>query len=155
MGKIRSKKGKVEFIEVETASKYLDQPLWTRKQLKVIILGFAMSGIEMAYKLSRESPWTEFVVYEKSAKVGGTWNHNTYPGVGCDSATVSYQFAWNLNPQLVCVLKKVFADGAEIQEYFESTVEKFGLLKNVKLQHEITSATWQEETGKWSVEVRS
>lgn len=25
-------------------------------------------------------------------------------------------------------LKKVFADGAEIQEYFESTVEKFGLL---------------------------
>ena len=42
-----------------------------------------MAGILSAIKL-REAGHTDFTVYEKGDRVGGTWRENTYPGLSCD-----------------------------------------------------------------------
>lgn len=51
-------------------------------QLRVAIIGAGMSGILAAIKL-REDGWQHVVIYEKAARIGGTWRDNSYPGLAC------------------------------------------------------------------------
>ena len=62
--------------------------------LRFAIIGAGMAGILSAIKL-KEAGLTDFTVYEKADRVGGTWRENTYPGLSCDvpSHLYSYSFA--------------------------------------------------------------
>ncbi len=51
--------------------------------VRVIIIGAGMAGILTAIRL-REYGYENFVIYEKSDRIGGTWRDNTYPGLACD-----------------------------------------------------------------------
>ena len=51
--------------------------------LRFAIIGAGMSGILSVVKLA-EAGLTDFTVYEKAERPGGTWRENTYPGIGCD-----------------------------------------------------------------------
>lgn len=55
-----------------------------------------MSGLLAAIKL-REAGH-EFTIFEKAAKVGGTWRENTYPGIACDVPSHLYSYSFDLNP---------------------------------------------------------
>ena len=48
-----------------------------------IVIGAGISGIAAAYKMI-QAGYTDFLVFEKADRVGGTWRDNTYPGCGCD-----------------------------------------------------------------------
>ena len=50
---------------------------------RIVIIGAGMAGILTAIKL-REAGYDDYVIYEKSDRVGGTWRDNTYPGIACD-----------------------------------------------------------------------
>ncbi len=50
---------------------------------RIAIIGAGMSGILTAIKLS-EAGYDNHVLYEKAARLGGTWRENTYPGIACD-----------------------------------------------------------------------
>ena len=47
------------------------------------IIGAGMAGVLSAVKL-KEAGQSDFTVYEKAGRLGGTWRENTYPGLGCD-----------------------------------------------------------------------
>jgi cation diffusion facilitator CzcD-associated flavoprotein CzcO len=56
-----------------------------------------MAGILSAIKF-REAGYTNFVIYEKSDALGGTWRANTYPGLACDVPAHLYTYSFEPNP---------------------------------------------------------
>jgi cation diffusion facilitator CzcD-associated flavoprotein CzcO len=77
---------------------------------RIVIIGAGMAGILSVIKL-REAGYRNFVVYEKSDRIGGTWRENTYPGIACDVPAHLYTYSFEPNPDW----SNTFATGAEIQ----------------------------------------
>lgn len=61
-----------------------EQPAYTKRTIKMIIVGAGATGLQIAYKAERLLENIEVVVYEKNNDVGGTWLENRYPGCTCD-----------------------------------------------------------------------
>lgn len=76
----------------------LDQPLHTKRNLRLICIGAGLSGIAAAYKYQRDLENVDFVIYEKNGDVGGTWYENRYPGCACDIPAHAYTYSWEGNP---------------------------------------------------------
>lgn len=117
-------------------------------QPNICIVGAGMSGILMAIKLIR-SGRTNFTIYEKAKKVGGTWRENRYPGVACDVASFSYCYKFEPNPNWT----RRFSSGSEIQQYFEGVAKKYNLDKWIKFETEVIKAEYVN--GKWLVSTQS
>lgn len=116
----------------------------SQKNPRVCILGAGMSGMLMAIKL-KDAGLTDFVIYEKASKVGGTWRENRYPGVACDVASFSYCYAFEPNPDW----SRRFSPGPEIQQYFERVAVKYGLLPFIRFNTCVTDAVFREN--QWHV----
>jgi len=115
------------------------------KTPSVCIVGAGMSGMLMAIKLLKRGH-TNFQIYEKSYKVGGTWRENRYPGVACDVASFYYCYGFEPNPNWT----HRFSPGPEIQQYFEKVAQKYNLDQYIKYHTEVTSAEFRE--GQWHIE---
>lgn len=59
----------------------------------IVIIGAGMSGIAMGVNLLKRGI-TNFMIYEKSAFLGGTWYDNVYPGSGCDVPSILYSLSF-------------------------------------------------------------
>ena len=114
------------------------------RKLRTIIIGAGMAGLLAGIKL-KERGETDFVIYEKGDKVGGTWRENTYPGLSCDTPAHSYTYSFAYNPDW----SAFYAPGPEIREYFEGIADRFGLKPFIRFDTEIASADWDGE--KWLV----
>ncbi|MEH6550550.1 MAG: NAD(P)/FAD-dependent oxidoreductase [Pseudomonadales bacterium] len=110
--------------------------------LRFIIIGAGMSGILSAIKLL-DAGISNFVVYEKADRIGGTWRENTYPGLTCDVPSHSYTYTFEPNPDWT----RHLPPGAEIQQYFERTTEKYGVEKHIRFNQEITHCDFRD--GQW------
>ena len=86
---------------------------------RIVIIGAGMAGILSAIKF-REAGYDNFIIYEKSDALGGTWRANTYPGLACDVPAHSYTYSFEPNPDW----SQVFAPGPEIRAYFENVAQK-------------------------------
>ncbi len=118
------------------------------KKLRVAVIGAGMAGILAAIKL-RERGDVDVVVYEKADRIGGTWRENTYPGLTCDVPSHHYSYSFERNPDW----SQSLAPGAEIQEYFEQTVEKYGIESLIRYNAEIVRAVFDE--GGWDLQLAS
>ena len=107
-----------------------------------------MAGILSAIKL-KEAGLTDFTVYEKASRLGGTWRENTYPGLGCDVPSHLYSYSFALNPNW----SHRFSPGAEIQAYLERTAEEHGVMPFFRFGDEVVRCTF--ERGRWRVETAS
>ncbi|MCW2855579.1 MAG: monooxygenase [Marmoricola sp.] len=96
-----------------------------------------MSGICMGAMLKRAGIDT-FVVFEKAARVGGTWRENTYPGIACDVPSRFYQFTFAPNPDWT----HRYSPGAEIWAYFERVAADTGVAERIRFSTTITEARW-------------
>ncbi|KAH9852549.1 FAD/NAD-P-binding domain-containing protein [Lenzites betulinus] len=112
------------------------------RPMKVIVIGAGFSGIVAGIRFPQKIPNVEIVIYEKGAGVGGTWYNNNYPGLACD--VPSHCKDWS----------EFYASGPEIRAHLEEVVEKYKLMRYIRLQHEIVHAQYDEPTGKWHVRVR-
>lgn len=112
---------------------------------RVCIVGAGMSGILMGIKLL-EAGITNFVIFEKSNAVSGTWRQNRYPGVACDVA--SFTYCYSFEPNLDWSHR--FSPGPEIRAYFEHVVEKYGIRPYIRFNTEVTKASFEE--GQWRVD---
>lgn len=116
----------------------------TTKRLRSIIIGAGMAGVLAGIKL-KERGDSDFVIYEKGDRVGGTWRENTYPGLSCDTPAHSYAYSFAFNPDW----SAYYAPGPEIREYFEGVAKRFDLLPHIRFNSEVESCEWRG--GKWHV----
>ncbi|WP_203335727.1 flavin-containing monooxygenase [Nocardioides limicola] len=114
----------------------------------VLIIGAGLSGIGAACHLTRDAPQHSFLVLERRARIGGTWDLFRYPGVRSDSDmyTLGYKFRpWRGT--------KVLADGPSIRAYIQDTADEYGVTERIRFQRKVVSASWCTDDGLWTVEV--
>lgn len=116
--------------------------------MRFAIIGAGMAGILTAIKL-REVGLTDFTVYEKADRVGGTWRENTYPGIACDVPSHLYSYSFAPNPEW----SHRYSPGAEIQEYFERVARDRGVGDATRFGDEVVRCAF--ENGRWHLETRS
>ncbi|KAI0546280.1 flavin-binding monooxygenase [Xylaria curta] len=127
-----------------------DVPLDGHRRMKVRVIGAGYSGIYLGIRIPQRLRNIDLQIYEKNESVGGTWWVNRYPGVACDIPSHSYQYTFNPNPDW----SSFYAPGSEICAYLKATAEKFGVMRFVKLSHEVISCTWDDEVKRWKLDVR-
>lgn len=67
----------------ENEAPWLTRPMGSlKRQVRILIIGAGMSGLNMVHVLQKYLPSVEYTVYEKNNEVGGTWLENRYPGCG-------------------------------------------------------------------------
>ena len=113
--------------------------------MRFAIIGAGMAGILSAIKL-REAGLTDFAVYEKADRVGGTWRENTYPGIACDVPSHLYSYSFAPNPDWT----HRYSPGLEIQAYFERVARDRGIESSIRFGEEITRCEFIE--GRWRLE---
>lgn len=112
---------------------------------KVAIIGAGMAGILAAIKLT-EAGLTDFTVFEKADRPGGTWRENTYPGISCDVPSHLYSYSFALTPDW----SHRFSPGVEIQAYFERVAEEHGLSSHTRFGDEVTRCAFSQ--GRWHLD---
>ncbi|MBX9604622.1 MAG: NAD(P)/FAD-dependent oxidoreductase, partial [Gammaproteobacteria bacterium] len=110
----------------------------------MVVIGAGMAGILAGIRL-REAGYTDYVIYEKASRLGGTWRENTYPGIACDVPAHLYTYTFEPNPDW----SHVFAPGDEIQAYFEGVAAKYGVLPHVRFDSEVVKSVF--EGGRWQL----
>jgi cation diffusion facilitator CzcD-associated flavoprotein CzcO len=112
--------------------------------VRVIIIGAGMAGIVSAIRLSQYG-YDNFVIYEKSDRLGGTWRENTYPGLACDVPAHLYTYSFEPNPDW----SHTFAPGPEIQAYFERVAEKYNVIEKIRFNEGVPHCEFED--GKWKI----
>ena len=117
----------------------------TNRRLRHAVVGAGMAGILAAIKLKQGGE--DYTVFEKAAKIGGTWRENRYPGLSCDVPAHAYTYTFEPYPDW----KAYYATGAEVQGYFELVAEKYGILPDIRFNTEVAALDWDEGTSQWTV----
>jgi cation diffusion facilitator CzcD-associated flavoprotein CzcO len=117
---------------------------YRRRPVSIAVVGAGLGGVGAAVLLHRAG-YDEVTVFERGERVGGVWNHNTYPGAACDVPSHLYEFSFDPNPRW----SRRYAPQAEIQSYVEGVARRHGVLDRIRTGTEVTSARWDEDSGRW------
>lgn len=115
------------------------------RPLRFAIIGAGMAGLLAAIRLKDRGD-NDLVIHEKGNKVGGTWRENRYPGLTCDVPAHSYTYSFAPNPDWT----RFYASGGEIQRYFESVTDNFGIRGHIRFNSTVKSCRYVE--GRWHIE---
>ena len=107
-------------------------------------MGAGAGGLGLAIRLAK-SGQRDFVLFEASDGVGGTWRANTYPGAACDVPSHLYSYSFALKPDW----SKTYANQPEILQYFEDCADRFGIRPHLRPHTRITAARWDEGARHW------
>ncbi|WP_018157028.1 flavin-containing monooxygenase [Demetria terragena] len=113
-----------------------------------LIIGAGLSGIDMAYHLSKEFPQRTYALLEMRGAIGGTWDLFRYPGVRSDSDMYTLGFRWK--PWRG---EKSIADGADIRSYLHEAAAEHGIDQHVRYHHKLLRADWSSADARWTVTV--
>jgi len=111
----------------------------------VAIIGSGFAGLGAAVKLDKAGR-RNFVILEKSDRLGGTWRDNTYPGCACDVQSHLYSFSFAPNPNWT----QAFARQPEIRAYLEGIADRYRLRDRIRFGVTVTGAEW--DGSGWTVQ---
>ncbi|WP_445181683.1 flavin-containing monooxygenase [Pseudonocardia sp. Cha107L01] len=111
---------------------------------RVAIVGAGMSGLGLAMRLVKAG-LHDFTIFEKADDLGGTWHHNSYPGLACDVPARFYTYLDEPNPDW----SQFFPGGAEIWRYFDGVARRYRLRPHIRFGAKVTAATWTGSS--WTV----
>ena len=111
---------------------------------EVVIVGAGFGGIGAGVAL-RKAGIHNFVMVDKWPKVGGTWLANSYPGVAVDIPSFIYSFSFAQRSNW----SRLFAPGAELQQYAEEIVDEYELRSRLRLSTKLVSGTFDEDNHLW------
>ncbi len=115
--------------------------------LSVAIVGGGFGGVGAAVML-RRAGYRDITIFEKRERLGGVWEHNTYPGAACDVPSHLYEFSFEPNPRW----SRRYAPQAEIQEYIEEVARRHGVFDSVRTGTEVQRAEWDEDAQRWRLQ---
>ena len=140
---------------------------------EVLIIGAGIAGIGMACRLQQQkhkglfghkNPGKQkrksakqqqksaqrFLVLEKRADLGGTWDLFTYPGIRSDSDALT--FGYSFRPWLN---HRILAKGGDIKNYIADTAREFGISEHIRYQHEVQQLSWSSSHQQWTAMVKN
>jgi len=140
---------------------------------EVLIIGAGIAGIGMACRLQQQKhkglfghksrsrlkqrakrkpqkTTQRFVVLEKRADLGGTWDLFTYPGIRSDSDALT--FGYSFRPWLD---HRVLAKGDDIKNYIADTARVFSVSEHIRYQHEVQQLSWSSHNQQWTATVKN
>ena len=116
-------------------------------EVDVVVLGGGWTGILAAYHLTQAGV-TNFRVIDHAGNYGGTWYWNRYPGIQCDNDAYCYL---PLLEETGWLPSKKFSDGAEIYDYIQLIVDKFGFRDKGLFHTLVEGLNWDEGLKRWRV----
>ena len=127
-----------------------EQPMGTKRRLKVVMMGAGASTLNFLKKAEEEMDYLDITVYEKNRDIGGTWLENRYPGCACDIPSVNYQFNWKIK-----LWTHYYSYSPEIWDYLKEIEQENNFIsKYIKLRHQIERAEWDNSNGSWRFVIR-
>ena len=117
------------------------------RHVRIAIVGAGMAGILMGIKL-RKAGIEDFIIFEKSDGVGGTWHLHSYPGLCCDIPSHLYSYSFELNSEW----SKVYPEQPELQAYFDACARKYGVTSHIKFRTAVTKAQFDADKAEWRIE---
>lgn len=114
---------------------------------EILIVGAGFAGIGTAIELKRRGI-ESFQIIELGSDVGGTWRDNRYPGIAVDITSFVYSYSFELNSEW----SRVYAPGAELQNYTRRVASKYGLYPHIRFGVSVSGATFDEQRHLWQVQ---
>lgn len=123
-------------VDAESSDEFVD----------VLIVGAGISGIGAAYRIAERNPQLSYLILERRARIGGTWDLFRYPGIRSDSDIFTLSF-----PFQPWTRRENVADGADIRDYLEDTARRHGIADHVRFGTHVTAAEWDSTTDTWTL----
>ena len=92
--------------------------------ISTAIIGAGFAGIGAAIRL-KDQGITDFEIFERGTRVGGTWRDNTYPGAACDIPSRLYSYSFAPNPDWSHTYSPQFVAGHLSRTYDQDATEVF------------------------------
>jgi cation diffusion facilitator CzcD-associated flavoprotein CzcO len=118
-------------------------------EVDVLVVGAGITGIYQLYR-AREAGFSVRLL-EAGEGVGGTWYWNRYPGARFDSESYTYAYLFSKELFEWWEWREHFAEQPEIERYLNHVVDRFDLRRHIRFGATVTSAVYDEPTGRWTV----
>jgi cation diffusion facilitator CzcD-associated flavoprotein CzcO len=115
----------------------------------VLVVGAGITGIYQLYR-ARDAGFT-VALLEAAGGVGGTWYWNRYPGARFDSESYTYAYLFSRELFDDWDWSEHFAQQPETERYLNHVVDWFDLRRHIRLGARVTSASYDDLSGTWSV----
>ncbi|WP_422747648.1 flavin-containing monooxygenase [Mycobacterium sp. WMMD1722] len=122
----------------------------TTPDVETLVVGAGFSGIGAGILLDRAG-FGDYLLIEAGPEAGGTWYWNSYPGIGVDIPSYSYQFSFEQNPNWT----RTYARGRELKSYADHCIDKYGLRSRIRFDTTVVAATFDAAPNLWRVELDS
>ncbi|HEY4401531.1 MAG TPA: NAD(P)/FAD-dependent oxidoreductase [Acidimicrobiia bacterium] len=123
----------------------------TAAEVDVLVVGAGITGIYQLYR-AREAGFSVQLL-EAGGGVGGTWYWNRYPEARFDSESYTYGYLFSKELFEEWEWQEHFAQQPETERYLNHVVDRFDLRRHIRLGAKVTSAVYDESSGKWTVQV--
>ena len=117
----------------------------------MLIVGAGVTGIYQLHR-AREAGFSVRLL-EAGSGVGGTWFWNRYPGARFDSESYTYAYLFSKELFEDWEWQEHFAEQPETERYLNHVVDRFDLRRHLCFGTTVTSATWDDASGTWTVTV--
>ncbi|MFI6309847.1 flavin-containing monooxygenase [Nocardia fusca] len=116
---------------------------------EAIVVGAGFAGLHMLHRLRQSG--MDATAFEAGPSVGGTWYWNRYPGARCDFESHDYSYSFDDALQKEWVWQERYPAQPEILRYLNHVADRFDLRPHLRLQSRITSAHYDDDSGRWTV----
>ncbi|MCW4354876.1 NAD(P)/FAD-dependent oxidoreductase [Hoyosella sp. YIM 151337] len=116
----------------------------------IVIIGAGFAGIGLSIKL-REAGFTDFLVLERAAAIGGVWRDNTYPGCACDVPSHLYSYSFAPNPNW----SRMYGKQHEILTYLRRLAADHDVIRHMRFNSELLEARWDDKASHWRLNTAS
>lgn len=114
-----------------------------------VIVGAGVSGLYMLHRLRTQG--LRVRLFEAGGGVGGTWYWNRYPGARCDIESTDYAYSFSEELLKEWTWSERYASQPEILRYLNHVADRFNLRPDIQLETRVTSAAFDEATGRWQI----
>ena len=118
-------------------------------EVDVLVVGAGITGIYQLYR-AREAGFSVQLL-EAGGGVGGTWYWNRYPQARFDSESYTYGYLFSKELFEEWEWQEHFAQQPETERYLNHVVDRFDLRRHMRFGAKVTSAAYDEASGKWTV----
>lgn len=119
------------------------------EEFDAIIVGAGFAGLYALHRL--RGLGLRAKVFEAGSDIGGTWFWNRYPGARCDVESLEYSYSFSDDLQQKWDWPERFAAQPDILKYIHHVAERFDLRRDIVVDTKVTSATFDEAEGRWTV----